>query len=223
MSLKDKIKKDSEVVGINQGSDMFQFSKSGDYRFRILTEPEAIATHFFGKGVASSVCYGIEKGCPFHVEHENASLKYIVYLIDRADGKVKLGELPYSVISAVSDFEEDEDYKFDSYPMPYDIKVKCDKENKDPKQIYKTFAAPNRSELTVEEVEGLSDKLNKITPVDFVQKRKDKAIQTHKESGLWQKEQDRKAKLKEDLDKVRGSAADQGYDYPESDGEEIPF
>jgi hypothetical protein len=181
MSTKDLIDKASKEYGTG-GSDMFQFKKSGKYTIRLLTDPAPIATHFLGKGQGAYVCFGKDKGCPFHKDTDKApSLKFMVYLVDRSDGKVKLGELPYSVIAKVADYEEDEDYAFEAYPMPYDIKVTFDKENSDPKQIYKVLASPKKADLKEEETTALSESMEKLTPADYVEKRKAKALAKFKE------------------------------------------
>lgn len=188
MSTKDLIDKASKEYGTG-GSDIFQFKKSGKYTIRLLTDPAPIATHFLGKGQGAYVCFGKDKGCPFHKDTDKApSLKFMVYLVDRADGKVKLGELPYSVIAKVADFEEDEDYAFEAYPMPYDIKVTFDKENSDPKQIYKVLASPKKTELKEEETAALAEGMEKVTPVDYVEKRKAKALAKFQSEGSAEKD-----------------------------------
>lgn len=234
MSLRDDMRKDAEEYGMSQSSNLFQFEKSGSYRLRILTNPVAIATHFFGKGQGSHVCYGMHKGCPFHDEGapkdkdgnpKSPSVKYMAYVIDRSDGRVKIGELPWSVISRFADFEEDEDFKFDSYPMPYDIKVKVDKENKDPKSIYKTDASPQKSELTPEEADAFMAGSKKITPAQFVEKRKEKELAKQMADGSWQRAADeRKARIANAEAMNKEAASNDGVDeasiddYPESEG-----
>lgn len=183
MSTRDVLNQTAEEHGMNSG--LFQFEKSGAYKLRLLTKPVALATHFFGRGQTSAICFGADKGCPFHGERapkdedgneKRPSVKFVTYLINRATGKIQLGELPWSVISAIADFEEDEDYAFKEYPMPYDIKVTVDKENKDPKQIYKTLASPKQEALTGDEMVELKSALGKMTPEAYVDARKQKQM-----------------------------------------------
>ena len=51
------------------------------------------------------------------------SSKFLCHVIDRKDGKIKLAELPYTIGTTIAGYQSDEDYKFDGFPMPYDIKV----------------------------------------------------------------------------------------------------
>lgn len=209
MSTREEMERGAKEFGANQGSNMFQFKKSGKYAIRLLTKPLALATHFFGQGQSSAVCFGIEKGCPFHTAEAGEkpkapSVKFITYVVDREDGKVKLAELPWSVISAVADFEEDEDYKFENYPMPFDIKVTFDKENDTPAKMYKTMAVPKQVEVTAEERAQLEKAMAALTPEDYVAKRKAKSQEKN------------------------GKTIDGGSDmtraaYPEEEAGDIPF
>lgn len=219
-TLKDQMKQDAEQHGLGN-NDFFRFDKSGNYRFRLLTPVMALATHFFGKGVSSSVCYGRDKGCPFHVGEERASVKYIAHVIDRTDGQVKLGELPWTVVKEISNWENDEDYRFDSYPMPYDVKVTVDKDAA-PADIYKATPAPQRTEITPEESKALDEKLKKITPEQFVENRKKKQLEKHQQDGTWQKEQERRQKLADNLDELAAQRATNNGDG-EVNPDDIPF
>lgn len=233
----DVLKQANEEYG-GGSSGFFKFEKSGVYKLRLLTKPVAMATHFFGKGQGSHICYGEDKGCPFHGENapkddkggeKKPSVKFVMYVADYSDGgKVKLGEIPYSVLGAVADLEKDEDFKFDGYPMPYDIKVTFDKENKDPKQMYKTLGAPTRSEISDEMRNILLDKVTSNSPEQFVQKRKDSELEKQKADGTWQAEQDRRQKRRDEIASMRVEGGGKPIDvieYPENDinPEDIPF
>lgn len=237
MSIREQMKQDAEEHGMNTGGDFLQF-ETGDYRLRILTKAEALATHFFGPGQPSHICYGSTKGCPFHGEgapkdektgkERSASVKYMAYVLDRKDGKVKLAELPWSVLSRIADFEEDEDYKFDAYPMPYDVKIKVDKANKDPKSIYKTEASPKSEPVTEAERDLLMASMEKLTPADFVDKRKKNELNKQMENGVWQKAADERA-ARVQVAKEKTEQANDGVDdvvaYPENTieaGESFP-
>lgn len=213
--------------GAESTSDLFQFDKSGQYRIRLLTKPVAIATHFFGPGQPSVVCVGVDKGCPFHGpeapkddkgNEKRPSVKFMAYVVDRSDGKVKLGELPWSVIGRVADFEEDEEFQFDGYPMPYDIKIKVDKENKDPKSIYKAEASPKMEPISAEEGVELSDKISKTTPEQYVQKRKDKQLEKFKFDGTLDREIARREKIGKEMDALLPEIQVDDYPTPESEG-----
>lgn len=224
MSLRDDMQKDQEQYGAGKKGDFFKFEKSGLFKLRVLAKPIALATHFFGKGVPASVCYGQDKGCPFH-GGDGPSVKFQTYVLDRADGKVKLGELPWSVVDAIASLEEDPDYNFTEYPMPFDIKITVDKENKDPKQIYRVLPSPSRSELTADEKKELETKSAKMSIEQYVDKRKNDALQRHKDDGTWEREQEARRKLAEEIQAAKEEVAARDKDYPTEDinPDDIPF
>lgn len=174
-TLKDQINQEAEKYGAkSQSSEFFKFEK-GQNRIRILNQPAIIATHFFGAGQKAVVCVGVDEGCPHHKgEEKKPSLKLATYIIDRKDGEVKLAELPLSVGYAINDLQEDEDFAFDDFPMPYDIKVISDPDNQDPKAKYRVQPSPKKEEMTTEEKEAFDKEMEKITPEAYVEKRKEK-------------------------------------------------
>ncbi len=234
MSTRDELKRANEEYG-GGSSNFFKFEKSGTFKLRLLTKPLALGTHFFGKGQGSHICYGELKGCPFHGENapkdkngnpSAPSVKFITYVLDRLDGRIKLGEIPYSVLGVVADLEEDADWKFENYPMPYDITVKYDKENKDPKQIYKTLGSPNRVDIDDDTMSELMKKIAQNSPEQFIQKRKEGEIEKQKQDGTWEKEQARREeislKVASDMKNVQDDVPT--VEYPDnSNVDDIPF
>lgn len=182
-SLKDQL--DSETKDTNSGRDLYYKFQEGDNRLRILSEGSVIAKHFFGKGQIPSICYGISKGCPFHkVDDKPASVKYSCYILDRVDNQIKLADLPYSVTKKVSDLQEDQEWAFSSFPIPYDIKVVY-KPNESAANMYSVVASPKREELPQEIMGKLAELLVSSDPSKLVQEQKDKQLQKHKEEGSW--------------------------------------
>lgn len=175
------------------GADLFFKFLEGENRIRILSKGEVIGQHFLGKGTRPSTCYGVTKGCPLHEENyfgdepkefPKVSIKYQVYLLDRADGAIKVADLPYTVIKKIAEFQEDEDYKFDTFPMPYDIKVTY-KPNESAGNMYSVIASPKREEITAEVSSALKSQEEKYPISEAIQKKKDAQIQVHKEQGIW--------------------------------------
>lgn len=184
MSIKDDLEKGMEDTNPSRGLDFFKFV-DGDNRIRILSEGFVIAQHFFGKGIQPSVCYGISKGCPFHKETDKpASVKYSCYILDRADNVVKLADLPYSVIKKVSDLQLDSEWAFDTFPMPYDIKVTF-KKDESPANMYSVIGSPKREELPAETVKTLDDLMKNANPGNMVENKKSKQLEDHKQKGIW--------------------------------------
>ena len=174
----NKIQEAEKEYGSGQ-QPRFKF-KPGVNRVRILAGGEPIATHWIGdKGVT---CVGKDKGCGYHGANApidkrtgkevKPSVKFAVYLLDRADESnfIHLVFLPWSVVKALDDFAQDDDYKFETLPMPYDISVKFDPDAS-PADMYKVIPSPKREQVSEEIVEQLS----KLKPVkEIVQKIKDK-------------------------------------------------
>jgi hypothetical protein len=77
--------------------------KDGNNQFRILSEAKMVRTMFKGTW----------------------NTKWVAWVVDRADGKVKLIYMPKTVVEALADYEEESAFKFDAPPMPYDIIVKA--------------------------------------------------------------------------------------------------
>jgi len=176
---------DAEIkkYGGDKKSDHFKFEK-GVNKIRILTFPTIIATHFFGKKVPAVVCVGIDNGCKFHGETapkdektgdpKAPTLKLVSYIIDRKDGKVKLAEMPISIRYGLQNLQNTEGFEFADFPMNYDLQIISDPDNKDPKSKYITTGIPKMFPLTEEEQKSFEELNSKITPEQYVQKRKDK-------------------------------------------------
>lgn len=182
-NLKD-LDKDMEKYG-SARSDRFEFEE-GPNKVRILNFPAILATHFIPSGmkINAFICVGIDEGCPYHGKdpqsekgenYKNPTLRLVTYVIDRRDGKVKLAEIPLSVRYALKDLQEDEDFEFADFPMPYDVKITSDPKNADPKAKYRVVGSPNRTELTPEEMAAFDKAMADMTPEQYVEKRKAKA------------------------------------------------
>lgn len=170
----EDIKQESKKYGSGD-SNYFKFEEKGVYRIRILNQPKVVATHFFGKGNPSVVCVGIDEGCQYHKETDKKpSIKLCTYVIDRKDGKVKMAELPLSISYSINDNQQDQDFAFEEFPMPYDVKITYDPDNDDPKAKYRLLPSPQREPLTDEEAAALETKMAKQTPEQYVEHKKDK-------------------------------------------------
>ena len=163
---------EAKKYGVSGGSDRFEFAV-GANKMRVLTFPEIIATHFWGKGVPAVICVGIDEGCPFHGEkapkddkgnEKSPSLKLVCYIIDRKDGKVKLAELPLSVRYGLQDLQNTEGFEFADFPMPYDIQVLHDPDNRDPKAKYRITGIPKMLPLTADEQKSFDEQMARMTP-----------------------------------------------------------
>jgi hypothetical protein len=189
MNLNKKLEKDADTYNIGSGSGYYNIEEGNENIARVLTEGQVFAKHYLGKGVISPICYGQDKGCPIMDEDSGThstklSIKYALYVIDKKDNEVKLATFPYSVMKGIAGLQENPDYKFDLFPMPYDIRITYKREES-PANMYKVDAIPKLMPVNEENRKKLDEKLAEITPEDFVQKMKDKQIKTHQESGIW--------------------------------------
>lgn len=201
MSFSEKIVKDLEnnKEMVSQGNDWFKF-KEGDNTIRILTEPVI----FFEK-FKTGICY---TNCGYQ-----GTAKYLTWIYDRQDGKVKLAKIPYSIAEVLATYEKDEDYAFDGFPMPYDIKINA--KGAGTKEVVYTVL-PKKAVAMADEVMHEVSKEN--TCEEIINKMKEKQIEKHKADGTWQKEQDRLANLKDELDSARVDKVTSNYPEEDSEG-----
>lgn len=158
------------------GGDYYSFEK-GANGFRMLAEGAVMGIHFRGKGVKSATCIGKDNGCPFHAEGEQApSYKYVTYVLDLKDKKIKQAELPYSVIMSISNFQKLDDWAFQEAPMPYNVNVMHDPDNADPKSKYVTTPSPKCEALTSDQEEELATLMRDKSPEKIVQWKKEKQM-----------------------------------------------
>jgi hypothetical protein len=237
MNINEQLNKGLSEHGMGSNMNYFKF-KEGDNRIRVLTEGQIIGTHFFGKGVKASTCYGIEKGCPFHGinapkdekgEEKKLSLKYTCYVIDKNDKNedIQLADLTFSVIKQIGDLQENVDYAFDSFPMPYDITIKYDPKAA-PVQMYKVIASPKREPVTDIIMGKLAEKMAFLTPAESVKKKKEFEIKNHTEQGIIitteKAKENRKAWVASVNAEAKETPSEPVLEYPESiNPDDIPF
>lgn len=191
-SINEQLNQSQKEYGTGMKTNYFRFEE-GDNRIRVLTAGEVIATHFFGKGQKASTCYGQDKGCPFHGDkapknekgqERKASIKYTCYVMDK-DEFIQLADLPYSVIKEIGEYQQNVDYAFDAFPMPYDVTVKFDPKSNSPANMYKVIASPKREQVSDVIMGQLAEVMSKLSPVDSVKKKKDWQISEHRKEGIW--------------------------------------
>jgi len=83
--------------------------------------------------------------------------KFVMFIIDRKDGKVKPYFAPYAIYKAIAHLEADPFFAFQGMPMPYDVNIKV--ENAGTLNVeYNVQASPNKAELTPDEVAAAKEK-----------------------------------------------------------------
>jgi len=93
-------RKSAEREGLIKGGDFFKF-KEGANRVRLMSE-----------------CL------PYRGEYNGvANFKWLCHILDRENGEVKVFFMPHTVYTQIEALQGQEDYAFDSVPMPYDITI----------------------------------------------------------------------------------------------------
>jgi hypothetical protein len=197
MGFADKMRAQEEQAkkeGISSsGGSYFKFVE-GKNQFRVLTEPEMIFEKFDPARKKYDICYtdcGYEGGA-----------KFMCYVYDKLSRKIQIAKLPYSIGVKIGDWEEDEEYAFQGFPMPFDIKVKATKAGT--KEVeYSTDASMQRAEVPAEILEQLAgmETIEAIIAEMKAEKKKE-----HMADGSFGREQERKAALKSEMSEARKPA-----------------
>jgi hypothetical protein len=107
MSFKQHVQDESDKMG---SKGIWMKLKEGENVIRVLAEPEPFYEKF-GVGICYTDCN--YQGTP----------KYLAYVWDKADNKVKLFRMNMTIAKMVAALMKDEDHGFESFPMPYNIKI----------------------------------------------------------------------------------------------------
>lgn len=152
------------------GGGIFKFEE-GEHKIRILALHmlHPLATHFLGKkGVP---CYGADEGCPYHGEQappgddgepKAPSIKLLAYVVNakETNPRVQRADLAYTIVKKIVALQKDEDYSFEGFPMPYDLKIKYDKKQAGA-AMYEVVPSPKSEEVP----EYVLDELAKKKPL----------------------------------------------------------
>jgi hypothetical protein len=124
------------------GSGGFYKYKEGDNRIRLMSECLPHTSDFQGK----------------------KSFKWLCYVLDRRDGKVKAHFMPHTVYKAIEALQVNPDYAFEEVPMPYDLTVHA--KGAGTKEVeYSLIPARRETPLTEDE----ADDLHKQKPIKELQ------------------------------------------------------
>ena len=139
MSMLDNLKKLEESGKVGGGD--YLTIKEGSNIIRVLSE-----------GVYHESTYTDKK-----TGKVSMTKTFVMFVIDRKDGKVKPYFAPYTVYKAIASLEEDPFYAFQGMPMPYDVNVKVANAGTLNAE-YNVQASPNKSEITPDELVAAKEK-----------------------------------------------------------------
>jgi len=100
--------------------------------------------------------------CSDFIFHESSfkgtkNKKFVCWVIDRADGKVKPYFAPYTIVKALSKYQEDEEYAWEEFPMTRDLII--DAKDAGTKEVdYQCHLSLKESKLTDVELADLEQK-----------------------------------------------------------------
>lgn len=238
-NFEEEMQKNVGSMETNYADENYRVEEGNGNVVRILSPGAFYGLHFFGKGVKPKTCYGKEKGCPVKdpedkYEHGKVSARYVVYVLDRNDGKVKTAFFPYSIVKQISDLQKNPDYAFEEIPMPYDIRITY-KPEESPANKYKVDVKPNSPDkLTEEEERDYAEKSSKGGPENIVEKMKAKQMKADTEDGtilseerIQKEKKQRKdeydAEVKEKMKNAPKSEPAIEYPADEINPDDIPF
>lgn len=164
-------------------------AKDGDNRIRILTKPVKFFERFSEATKKSVIMDAYEEG---------VSTKYLSFIVDYTDGKIVLYKLPGSVGKEVATLMQSDEYKFEEFPMPYDITVKKTGEGKETR--YSVLPARMNSDLSIDIMEELGSLNDCAKILEAMKKKQGQTTQSN-------------------INSVMAPA----IEYPKNDGTEIPF
>lgn len=146
VNINDLIKKAEAEYGLGKG-EYFKLQE-GDNKLRILSSFEPHQSVYNGK----------------------PNFKFVAWILDRRDGKIKPFFMSKTIAEYIGALQDNPDYTFDDFPMPYDITINA-KGAGTKEVVYTVLAARNNTALTTEENNAL---IEKMPIAEFVQKLKDR-------------------------------------------------
>jgi hypothetical protein len=176
MSLADTLKQQEKDFGVGGNSGYFR-CEEGNNKVRVLVAWQPVAKHFLAEGEPPVTCIGEDMGCEYHGKKApvgrdgkpaKPSVKFVTYVLDRADGLVKQAELAYSVIKSIVTLSEDPDWAFDAFPMAYDVTIKYNKQEA-PAKMYQVVPSPAKDPIPAE---VLADLATRTSVEDVVEQMK---------------------------------------------------
>lgn len=144
-------RKQAEDAGlVNDGGGFYKY-KNGDNRFRLLSDCEPHTSTF---------------------KDGKKSFKWLCYVLDRRDGKVKAHFMPHTIYKQIEALQANEDYAFTAVPMPYDLTVNA--KNAGTMDVeYTVVPARRETPLTAEEREDYAKQKSLADLKAAIDKKKD--------------------------------------------------
>ena len=168
--------------GVNSGGKWLNKIPVGENKYRIVSQFYHFGEHWDGM---SKVCIGKESGCKYCNDGKKPNLRFLGWIIDRADGKFKIMKTGHSVVKQISALDEKDDYKFGEDGLPkYDITITRVGETKTDTK-YTILPGRKDTKLTEEELEKQKELKD---PLEIIVAMKEKLNVEEPDSGEISKE-----------------------------------
>ena len=185
------------------GSDFFKFEE-GNNEMRILTPFHVYAEHYSPSGY-KGVCLGKEEGCGGCKEGTKPTAKWLAWGANKEG--LKLFKFGHKIIKQISALQNDTEYSFEEFPMPYPINIKADGAGET--TVVYTVMPRKESKVNADLIKSLEDKLMPNQIVDGMKDKKKGVSESDKQASEEYNNMGEKGKV----------------DYPEEeiDPNNIPF
>lgn len=141
----------------------------GDNEMRILTAFHVYAEHFSMSGY-KGVCLGKEEGCQGCEEGTKPTAKWLAWGANKEG--LQLYKFGHKIIEQISAYQNDPEYAFDEFPMPYTINVKA--KNAGSKEVVYNVIPRKVSEVNAKTIEALEKNHTPEQIVDAMKEKKQK-------------------------------------------------
>ena len=148
------------------GSDFFKFEE-GNNEMRILTPFHVYAEHYSPSGY-KGVCLGKEEGCEGCKEGTKPTAKWLAWGANKEG--LKLFKFGHKIIKQISALQNDTEYSFEEFPMPYPINIKADGAGET--TVVYTVMPRKVSKVNADLIKSLEDKLMPNQIVDGMKDKK---------------------------------------------------
>lgn len=139
---------------VNQ-TDFYQLTQ-GKNKIRLISLLYPMGQHYVPAEKKSHICIGKDNGCKYCEAGIKMNLKHLCYVIDRDNGDIKKFQMPYTVVKALHEFADSEDYAFDEMPN-YDITISKKGEKLNTEYTVIPAKESNLTEEEFEKVNALDD------------------------------------------------------------------
>lgn len=174
---------DEVASNSSTGKDEYFKVKNGDNRIRVVDRPSIIVSRFDGKKFVG-VCFEGAPYCADLPEGSRLNKKWKAWVIDRADGVMKLYDMPWKVADQLLTLSKNPEYAFNTDPwsMPYDVTINVTGAGTLEAE-YAVIAARKETPLTEAEV---AEYRKKRSAADIVALVKEKARKEHEDKNSIQ-------------------------------------